>query len=290
VSKTSAPRPEDDPSVRDVVTHLLRREVKSLTYWDPLVRNDLDPEGVHQLRVSARRLRSELEALEAVASRGPWRSLRDDLKWMGRVLGALRDLDVLAALFDERLVHSSALRGEVLSTIARQTTKRRRDVTALLESSRYARLVRQLTEWSETPEGGVLWSQSAREVLLPVLWNAACAYVDAVGSPYERRSDAALHRVRIASKRCRYHFEVATFYLGEEAREVATTLALIQDVLGQVHDRAVAVSFLDTLAHASEDDIEVRRALRTEIGELRPQWIGHFEVARRGILGVFDPA
>jgi hypothetical protein len=56
-----------------------------------------------------------------------------------------------------------------------------------------------------------------------------------------------------------------------------------------VHERVVAVSFLDTLGLAEETDLELRRTLRAEIGELRPTWVQHFVDARREILGIFAP-
>ncbi|MFO0601003.1 MAG: CHAD domain-containing protein [Myxococcaceae bacterium] len=50
-----------------------------------------DVEGLHQVRVVARRLLVWLELAEA-------RTLRDDLKWLLRETSALRDLDVFDAL------------------------------------------------------------------------------------------------------------------------------------------------------------------------------------------------
>jgi CHAD domain-containing protein len=136
------------------------------------------------------------------------------------------------------------------------------------------------------PHLGAKGDRRADEVLLPSLWEASCTYLDIIGDPYAHRDDDDLHRVRIASKKCRYNFEVATLYLGDRADAVATSLAEIQDILGQAHDRAVAVAFLDTL-HDGEEDIDVRRQLRAEITLMRPAWIAHYDAARQGMLEVF---
>lgn len=281
--------PDESLSGRDVVTYFLRREAKSIAYNEPLVHEGFDAEGVHQLRVSARRLRSELQAMRTVLPRAPWRELSEDLKWMGAVLGELRDLDVLAELFVDHLEEGTALRDSVLATLDRRRARHRDAVVDLLESKRYARIVQRLGKLSDDPRLGDIGRTRATELFMPALWEASCTYLDAIGDPYERRSDAALHQVRIASKKCRYNFEIATLFLGEDARRVAEALEAIQDVLGKVHDRVVAVSFLDTLELAEETDLELRRTLRAEIGELRPTWMAHFLDARREILEIFAP-
>jgi len=283
------PLPEDGSTLtgRDVVTHFLRREVKSIAYYEPLVHEDSGVEGVHQLRVSARRLRSELRAMRSVLPSDPWVGLGEELQWVGSALGRLRDLDVLRDLFEHHVARGTELDQRIASTIARRRLKRRHEVIAVLESERYGRIVRLLGRLSNHPRLGDVGHTLASDLFLPPLWEAACTYLDAVGDPYERRSDDALHRVRIASKKCRYNFEIAALFIGDEARVVANSLEAIQDILGQVHDRSVAVSFLDTLGLPEEADLEVRRALRAEIGELRPQWVALFADVRRGILDVF---
>ena len=54
-----------------------------------------DPEFVHQARVAVRRMRSAARALGRDAG---WpASLDDELRWIARLLGAVRDWDVLQA-------------------------------------------------------------------------------------------------------------------------------------------------------------------------------------------------
>jgi CHAD domain-containing protein len=278
-----------DASLRasEVVMQFLRREAKSIASNEPPAHEGLDVEGVHQLRVSARRLRSELQAMRGVLPREPWRELGEDLKWMGAVLGRLRDLDVLADLFIEHLEEGTALRDTVMDTLDGRRAQSRRDVVELLESKRYARIVHRVGKLSRDPQLGNVGRTLASELFMPVVWEASCTYFDAIGDPHVRRSDEALHRVRIASKKCRYNFEIAALFLGDDARAVAEALEAIQDVLGQVHDRVVAISFLETLGLEEEVDLDLRRALRGEIGELRPQWMAHFVDARHRILEVF---
>jgi CHAD domain-containing protein len=273
---------------RDVVKHFLRRDVKEIARYESLVHEGLDAEGVHQLRVSARRLRSELRAMRRILPSQPWTDVEGDLKWLGSTLGEVRDLEVLRVLFEAHLDADTQLRTAVMTALEGRRERRQRDVVRALNSARYARMVKSLARLAKHPHLGAPGNTPAVELFMAPLWDAACRYFDAIGDPYERRNDEALHQVRIASKKCRYNFEVASLFLGDPASAVAESLEEIQDVLGQVHDRAVAVMFLDTLGFSEEVDLSVRRALRGEIGVLRPQWTAHFELARRGILEVFS--
>lgn len=275
-------------TARHIVKHFLRREIKSMSVNEPLVHQGFDTEGVHQLRVGARRLRSELRALRDALPREPWTDVQTDLKWLGSTLGQLRDLEVMRQLFEDHTCEGTEIRDAIMTALERRREKRRRDVIEVLDSERYGRLVRRLVKLARHPGLGATGDVAASELFTPPLWDAACRYLDDIGDPYERRSDEALHHVRIASKKCRYNFEVAEMFLGAPARVVAEHLEEIQDILGRVHDRAVAVSFLDTLELPEDVDLDLRRTLRAEIGELRPQWIAHFEATRRGIIDVFQ--
>ncbi len=193
----------------------------------------------------------------------------------------------MGELFDAQETRDPSVRQTVAAALEDRRGQRRRDVVRALDSSRYRDLARRLEELARHPDLGARGDVSASTLLTPALWDAACRYVAYVGDPYQRRDDVDVHRVRIASKKCRYNFEVATHFLGEPARSVAESLKAIQGILGQFHDRVVAVSFLDTLDFSSEVDIELRHALREQIETLRPQWIPHFEIAREGIIDVF---
>src|SRR5258708_36465272 len=80
-----------------------RAQVRTLLSFDPLVRRDA-PDSVHQMRIATRRLRSMLRSFGQVlrrdqieGGRGPGQGLGGELKWLGDVLGAARDAEVLDA-------------------------------------------------------------------------------------------------------------------------------------------------------------------------------------------------
>ncbi len=81
----------------DVVHRAIALSVIRLVLHDSVVRLDLDPEGVHQARVATRRLRSDLRTFRPLLDVAWCSPLRDELRWLARLLGDVRDGDVLLA-------------------------------------------------------------------------------------------------------------------------------------------------------------------------------------------------
>ena len=94
-ARRAAPRPRP-ASAGDVVLGYLREQAARLGSLDPLVRAD-EPDSVHQMRVTTRRLRSTLQSFGEVIPRSGTEEILAELKWLGGVLGEARDAEVLAS-------------------------------------------------------------------------------------------------------------------------------------------------------------------------------------------------
>ncbi|HSI26055.1 MAG TPA: CHAD domain-containing protein, partial [Aeromicrobium sp.] len=96
-------------TVEAMIRTALSASVVRLIRHDAAVRLGSDLEGVHQARVATRRLRSDLRTFRTLLEPTWDAQLRDELRWLGDELGAVRDLDVLG----ERLrAHTSMLPDE----------------------------------------------------------------------------------------------------------------------------------------------------------------------------------
>src|SRR4029450_1017703 len=82
-----------DASAGDAVRRAIALSVIRLIRHDPVVRLDLDPEGVHQARVATRRLRSDLRTFRPLLDEEWSTALRNELRWLARALGDVRDGD-----------------------------------------------------------------------------------------------------------------------------------------------------------------------------------------------------
>ena len=114
-------------------------EADSLRARDALVREDA-PDSVHQMRVSARRLRSVLQVYAPLLAEAPRREVADTLRELGRHLSVTRDAEVLRELLEQRLDALPAPAAELVSTpvVARlRRTAGRRHAKARTELLRH---------------------------------------------------------------------------------------------------------------------------------------------------------
>lgn len=284
----------------EVVRQLLGREVGNLLRFDPLARRGDDPEGIHQLRVNARRLRSELHVVARVIKRKALGELDGELRWMGRILGHQRDLDVLDELF--RMsggIDPSLFASSMFLRLGEQISDERYRVGHLLRSRRYQRLIGRLSSAVINPPLRSARSLAAIDILLPGFQSALTKLTGSVDDLGPEPSSLDLHRIRIMAKQCRYSADIASSFLGDDAKDLARSLADVQTVLGTIHDRVVAIDFLnDGLSKYAGDEggeqlVELTNAaidwFRTSIDELRTQWREPFDDVRsksRAILNL----
>lgn len=238
-----------------LVRHTIARSVVQLLAHDPGVRLGEDPEDVHQFRVATRRLRSDLRTFGFLLDDAWVDRLRAEMAWLGSVVGARRDADVLLTRLRaqaELLADADADAGSAAALVDRLETDRGQARAAMLKglrSARYDRLVGDLVAASDhpdvAPDAAPSLERPAR-LLLPGLvrrpWRRLAAAVDALG---EDPPDEALHRVRILAKRCRYAAEAVSPVVGVvKAHRFATAIAEVQTVLGDHQDAIVAEAWL----------------------------------------------
>jgi len=107
-----------------------------------------DVEGIHQLRVALRRLRSILSIFNELIPNKSHTRIRQDLKVLARLLGSVRDLDV----FDVSLTHippqfSSKLPSQLTVLLKRERDTNLSAVTQFLQEARYSKLLLSLGKW-----------------------------------------------------------------------------------------------------------------------------------------------
>jgi CHAD domain-containing protein len=236
----------------DVVRAAIASGTQRLLVHDPVVRKGSDAEGVHQARVATRRLRSDLRTFDAVLDASWTESLRDELGWLGDLLGAVRDDDVLLERLDGRIAELPAADGDdgkqLLDALSERREHSRAELLEAMRSPRYLALLDRLVDASCNP---VL----ARDADVDDLELADFArrpwrkLRKAVRALEDDPGDHELHRVRIRAKRARYAAEAVAPVFGKRAKEFARAMADVQDVLGEHQDAVVAGEWLR--AHAA---------------------------------------
>ncbi len=143
---------DPDATLADALGASIADALHRLVQHDPLARMG-DVEGVHQVRVAFRRLRSDLRTLgDAVDP--VWRArVEPQLRSTGGALAAARDLDVL-----EEHLRGEVGRSKPVAPLFRDLDKRREsaqaDLRAALEDPSYPMLMEELVAAAEHPPAG----------------------------------------------------------------------------------------------------------------------------------------
>jgi inorganic triphosphatase YgiF len=220
----------------------------------PAYRGD-DVEGVHQMRVGVRRLRSALRLFRPVLAADFLRPLDRELAWLGRELGAVRDLDVFVVERIDPLVAKrpgdKAL--ELLREAAEQQRRQHHErLRRSIDSPRYTRLVLEVgrclarRRWREQPldEASARLFAPARGLAAELL-ERRDRKARGLGERVDELSLPDLHRLRIQVKRLRYASELlGDLYPGRRRDRYLARLAELQDQLGRLADLALVQGLL----------------------------------------------
>ncbi len=247
-----------DATVAEVVRGALAASTARLFRHDAGVRLGVDPEDVHQARVATRRLRSDLRTFREFVEPDWSTPLREELRWLGAELGAVRDVEVLRERLRGRVgslpaSDRRAADGLIDELDRRHDATRERLVTAMREP-RYTRLLDALVGAADAP---ALLEEVKDAPAVPALrpalespWKHLATAMEAVAA---EATDENLHAARIRAKRVRYAAEAVAPVFGKRARAFAAAAVAVQDVLGEHQDAVVAGAWLREAAVAGGD-------------------------------------
>jgi Uncharacterized conserved protein len=229
--------PSTESPVIEHVTFALTKYLRVLQAHDPGVRLGGVIEDLHEMRVSARRLRAILRAARPLLAPGWPEALRSELDWLGEALGSARDLDVQAEYFQKEAgALESRDRKPLERFVAHLRSEREHGQQVLLnslKSKRYFELIGNLTRAAHEPPV-VVSTVSLSDIAAGAFTKLRKAMRKLGRTP----TDSDLHRVRIKTKRARYAAELAETCVGNPAKRFIAQAKSFQDLLG-IHQDAV---------------------------------------------------
>ncbi|MFF1883360.1 CHAD domain-containing protein [Pseudarthrobacter sp. NPDC058196] len=245
-----------------VVTVFVASQIDEILATDAAVRLE-EPESVHTMRSSARRIRSVLAAYGKLYRASPVRRLRDELKWLGRLLGQPRDAEVLRAQLRGQLADLPPAEGlaEATAAVEHRTGENFDAAYRLLQealaSARYFRLLDNLEDFRDNPPVRADAVTSGRKASAKAVDKGARklkrSHKAATRARRGTDQELALHRVRKDAKRLRYVAESAALVRGKRAAKVAKAARRQQKILGSFQDAVVARELLTALAGDGSD-------------------------------------
>ena len=222
------------------VLRYVREQRDAILAHDPGARRG-EPRSVHQMRVATRRLRSTLKTYKGSFD-AP--ELRDELRWLAGVLGAVRDPQVLEEklleLVEEAGPEFTSAAQRVRSHLEHRIETGRAELAEALESDRYLDLLDRVDALVDrdalaTPDP----VRRARRVLAKADLKLDAALASGV--------EEEIHDSRKGFKQARYAVELIAPDHGKPAKRLVKALMELQDGLGSYQDSNVARAVLREL-------------------------------------------
>lgn len=213
--------------------------------WDLLLASD-HPEVPHQLRVGLRRFRTALKIVKSAAGVKELDRLSKDARRLGRIVGRLRNADVLIDDIVMPVIRDTGKRARhkpLLRYLEAERIRQRRRVRRQLNDGRWAHLKLNCMLFDQAvdralPEGGVaddLHDLSARE--LQRFWHA----VKQSSRDFSRSQIDERHELRKLLKTMRYAGDCfVPLYPASDTKRFIDKLKRMQDVFGYLNDVAMA--------------------------------------------------
>ena len=255
----------------ELIYRYLDGQLHALKVQQPRAWEGLDPEGVHRMRISIRRIRSALRTFRALFGVGTIEHLNSELRWLARVLGDVRDADVYCATFPcyrEVLGEEAAEALLPYEQYLRNTSRQAR--TALigaLSSDRYGELLSALERFvSAGPPAKVFRQFSHIRISdgAALYIRPAMKRIQKLGRRIGIDSPARkLHKLRIHGKRLRYLLEFFAQVHPKRWTRPLKAARRLQSVLGEHQDACTARVRLNSYAVSVTPEQDARKLLLT---------------------------
>jgi CHAD domain-containing protein len=239
-----------DASASAGIRLVLRSRLDEMCAFRAAALDFSDPEGVHDMRVASRRLRSVVKDFSPYLRQRKLRHSKEDLKMVADALGAVRDEDVaimaleklalgappemsagFEQLVNERRRERDIARSELEEVLMEDALAEfQEEFNAALEHG--LKVSRRRKGDERKSAGNLSFRQMGRDITLAGLRELQ----GLSASLYRPRKTKPLHRMRLAAKGLRYALELFTPCWNEQLRSFAKEIARLQTSLGELHD------------------------------------------------------
>jgi CHAD domain-containing protein len=239
-------------TAEDAFRHILLTNLNFVHQWEPVAVKGKDSEGVHQMRVGLRRMRSALSVFRPAIPRKVTGPLAREMRWAAKTLDHARDLDVYIA--DNLSSKGSNSQKKMRGIAMRRRSRVYDQVRAFIGEKRYARLHKELTGWLKNRAWRRQLSRKKKKQLDSKVTPFAAQVLEQYrvqvlkdGKNINKLDAEALHQLRIDCKKLRYATEFFSPLFGKSMVEFTEHLKGLQELLGTLHDGVVMTGLQEDL-------------------------------------------
>ena len=270
-------------AVDDVIAQLVGACWHHILKNHAVAERGVDPEGVHQMRVALRRLRTICALFRREIPSPAFRAINSEARWLMRELGSVRDLDVFTETTVARLVE--AVPDVDLDSLREAVDQHRRSSYGALQSvladARCSRFLLWLGQMVERRG----WRNEIDSEALALLSQPIPALADKIldrlhrkartrGAHFRQLNINAQHNLRIHLKELRYavEFFLPLYASQGSAKRYARRLISLQAGLGRARDIASARILVDGIRQDGQPELHL--AIGTMTG-----WLARDQIA-----------
>jgi CHAD domain-containing protein len=250
--QTKATAIEVDLTVEEAFARILQNNLASVQEWAPIALRGEDIEGVHQMRVCLRRMRSALTVFRSAIRKKTTKSLSNEIRWAAKALDRARDLDVYIT---ENLTSKGNGHQKRLRKIAEKHRQEAYEqVEELIKGRRYAALCKEFNDWIEARKWCEKFSADQQDRFQENITPFASRVLEEhrsiileYGKEIDQLDNETLHKLRIECKKLRYATEFFKPLYGGQMKSFTGHLKNLQDLLGLIHDTAVMTGLQEDL-------------------------------------------
>jgi CHAD domain-containing protein len=277
---------------------VLSRQIKAICNLRERALDWSDPEGVHDMRVLLRRMRSAISDFQPHL-RKPAISI-GTLRTIAKGLGGVRDEDVALAALENLKAQAPAEAVEGIESLIEERRQRQAKARAMLVKMISTAALRKFRTGFQNQIAVLAMTKpkAARAQLRPetsltfrelgtnAINGRLKDFRSAVRSIYFPFEIKKIHALRILAKRLRYAVELFRFCWGEDLNDAAKEIALLQTSLGELHDCDVWIDYLGKRlksaarkGKANPDSAKLRAGYAWLLQEFSRQRTGHYQDA-----------
>lgn len=233
------------------------------------VRESFEPEAIHDLRVSSRRLREGIAIFSGCFRKRQLAPVRKELKSLTRMLGAIRNCDEALLFFSplagKCAADCSAAIMNIVAGLQEQRVKEQRNLKRELKKIDPGSLLGRIDGLCSNPR---IFNPAAAALFQPVVSCILAAVAVREKNILELLPEAlieekvyAQHRLRIAVKRFRYRMEFLAPFAGSDYKAVYGTIKEYQEILGHIHDLDVFLGLIADPAAEPENNSALKNII-----------------------------